>query len=173
MKHHIPYIAVLIVLVYALYNGYFRQSKTDHPKKQNPQYVAHVETHKTPHVTEELQCIGTPEYTRTYIVNIINHGSSALHFKKDEVMEGGFASQKDAPMIACYVMSLAGENCTVPYPKEAAMYYSSNCAGCHGDDAKGLDGTYPDLTRRPLLGIAQRKVFLERLKRTGKHAIIK
>ena len=166
MKYPIPYITVAIVLLYGLYNGYTKQKGKDNSAKENPRYSEHVKLHTTPHVIEELQHINSPSYTITYIIKVINHGSSALHFKKDEIMEGGFASSKDAPMIACYVMSLAGESCQTPFPKEAAMYYSSNCAGCHGEDAKGLNGTYPDLTKRPLLGISQHKEFLERLMRT-------
>ena len=66
-------------------------------------------------------------------------------------MEGGYVSQKDASSVACYVLSLAGKQCN--YPKEASLLYQSNCAGCHGNDGKGAGGTYPDLTRRPLLGM--------------------
>jgi len=165
MKYAIPYITVAIVLLYGIYNGYTKQKENRTPPKQNTKYSEHIKLHTTPHITEELQNIDSPAYTKTYIVNVINHGSSMLHFKKDEIMEGGFASSKDAPMIACYVMSLAGESCNTPFEKEAAMYYSSNCAGCHGEDAKGLNGTYPDLTQRPLLGIAKRKTLLKRLLR--------
>jgi len=73
-------------------------------------------------------------------------------------MEGGYAPKEDAPGIACYVMHLAGKACS--YPAEAAGYYTSICGGCHGHYGKGLNGTYPDLTRPVLLGIQKREDFL-------------
>ena len=68
-------------------------------------------------------------------------------------MEGGFASEEDAPKIACYTLTLAGYTPTTPCPTEAPMLYTGICGGCHGDDGKGLGGTYPDLTQKHLLGI--------------------
>jgi len=159
MKYHLSYAAIAIVLLYALYNGYIKTKEKRH-HYVNPKYQEHIREHLEHPMQEELQRINTPAYTKSYIIDVINHGSTALHFKKDEVMEGGFASSKDAPMIACFVMSLSGESCGIPYAKEAEMYFSSNCAGCHGTDGKGLNGTYPDLTRRPLLGIEKRKEIL-------------
>jgi cytochrome c553 len=70
-------------------------------------------------------------------------------------MEAGFASSEDAGKIACYVMSLSGKKCDSGESQDAAMFYSSICAGCHGMDGKGIHGTYPDLTRKKLLGIAK------------------
>ena len=160
----IPYSTILLVLLYGVYNAYYTKSvrkEKRHTVTQN--YIHHTTVHKTPHIEEELKRIHTTAYTRNYIINVINHGSSQLHFKPQEIMEGGFASPQDAPKIACYVMSFAGESCTIPYPKEAAMFYSSNCGGCHGEDGKGLGGTYPDLTHRPLLGIESRETFLKHL----------
>ena len=173
MKHILPYLAVIIVLIYGFYNGYIKQEERRNPSRIKNRYENYVPRENASDPAEELQRIATKEYTYRYIVTVIKDGSSQLHFKKDEIMEGGFASAKDAPMIACYVMSLSGEKCEDDYPKEAAMYFSSNCAGCHGEDAKGLDGTYPDLTQRPLLGIAKRKASLKRLMKREEHAIIK
>ena len=51
------------------------------------------------------------------------------------------------------VMELSGTKAPHPYPKEAEMFFSSVCAGCHGNDGKGLGGSYPDLTRKKLLGL--------------------
>jgi len=78
------------------------------------------------------------------------------------VMEGGYVEKEVAPRIACYVLELGGHRCPHPYPKDAAMYYSSVCAGCHGNDGTGIHGTYPDLTRHKLLGIEKREKFLKR-----------
>jgi len=138
MKRHLPsYFAIAVVLLYGLYNAWLQErteSRKDilQIKPQSPQTLSSANID-------------------TYIVDVINRGSSSLHFKKEERMAAGFVSPDDAPGVACYVRTLAGESCR--YPKEASLLYSSNCAGCHGNDGKGLHGTYPDLTRRPLLGV--------------------
>ncbi len=138
MRSSIPYFAVAAVLCYALYNAY--KTKASH-------------TASLPRSVEKPQPPSHPMFkdTQSYIVDVIDHGSSRLRFKPEEIMEGGFASPEDAPKIACYVRTLANEKCD--FPSDAPMYYSSNCAGCHGDDGKGLGGTYPDLTKHPLLGM--------------------
>ena len=146
------YLTIVVVLLYGAYNAYLRhQFKTTvthaakaartHPK----QVSSEAESKKDP-------CFSSAEH---YITQVILHGSNRLHFKPDEVMEAGFASKEDAPKIACYVEVLAGRKRAENCPADAPMYYSSNCAGCHGEDAKGLHGTYPDLTRDPLLGFRQ------------------
>ncbi len=109
---------------------------------------------------KELQKLHTNAYTKAYIIYVINHGSEQFNFKGG-VMEGGFASPEDADKIACYVMELSGKKCEKPYEKNAVMFYTSNCAGCHGEDGKGLHGTYPDLTRKRLLGIEKRESYLK------------
>jgi len=140
MQRFIPLSVLLLILGYACYN---RNSRTQHTSKPvHP--ILHGSTSDTTQTSSRYPSL------KAYIIHVINHGSSQLHFKDDEIMEGGYAPSEDAPGIACYVLSLAGEQCA--YPPEAAGYYSSICGGCHGDDAKGLNGTYPDLTRRPLLG---------------------
>jgi len=163
MQKNLPYFAIIIVLLYAFYNA---RSNTDNKNiKKNPvnsKYVNHVRTHKETHLQEELSRVHTNAYLKQYIVNVINHGSEQFDFKGG-VMEGGFASKEDAPKIACFVLELSGKKCASPYPEDAAMYYSSNCAGCHGEDGKGLNGTYPDLTRPVLLGIEKKTSFLENM----------
>jgi mono/diheme cytochrome c family protein len=94
----------------------------------------------------------SPETLYRYILHVIRYGSNRLHFPGGE-MEGGYLSEEEAPKVACYVMELGGHRCPHPYPKDAAMFYTSVCGGCHGDDGKGLHGAYPDLTRPKLLGI--------------------
>jgi hypothetical protein len=163
MKHIIPYSVILLVLLYGMYNATRISKPNIQSPTSNKNYKIHTATHTGSHIKDELQQIETTAYMKHYIIQVINHGSSQLHFKPQEVMEGGFASREDAPKIACYVLSLGGDRCDTPCPKDAAMYYSSNCAGCHGDDGRGLHGTYPDLTRRPLLGIRKRKTLLQRM----------
>ncbi len=136
----LPYLAIVVVLLYGLYNAYTQeQTRTSQSDLSAPQIEVQTEIG---HLSRE-----------SYITHVILYGSSRLHFKPDEVMEAGFASREDAPKIACYVEVLAGRKRSEHCPADAPMYYSSNCAGCHGEDAKGLHGTYPDLTRDPLLGI--------------------
>lgn len=160
MQKFLPYLAITIVLLYAFYNAKFQRVKKTEPKTDT-NYAKHIKAHKeVTHTQEELANLHTPEYIKQYITDVINHGSKQFNFPGGE-MEGGFASAKDAPKIACYVLTLSGNQCPKPYAKDAAMFYSSICAGCHGEDGKGLNGTYPDLTQKKLLGIQQREAFLK------------
>jgi hypothetical protein len=161
MKHTIPYLAILIVIFYGIYNAQEHTTKRMHSRDTDKPSRTENASHL--HATQELARIDTPDYTYRYIIDVIDHGSQNLRFKEKEIMEGGFVSREDAPKVACYVLSLGGEECPGPSSKDAPMYYSSNCAGCHGDDGRGLHGTYPDLTRRPLLGIQNRRALLQRV----------
>ena len=153
MKHSFSYLAILIVLFYAFQNAYIKYHDVKKPDVVSKTNIQHTAAQNMIHTNKIQFKIGTQKYTKQYITYIINHGSQNLHFKKDEVMEKGFVSPKDAPEVACYVMTLAGDKCDYSYG--APMLYTSNCAGCHGNNGKGLHGTYPDLTRRPLLGLAK------------------
>ena len=160
-EKNLAYIAVLIVLIYALYNAFMKDPKrvTHTPSST---YTIHTKAHTTAHIKDELRQIHTNAYLKNYIINVIIHGSKQFDFPGGE-MEGGFASGADALKIACYVLELSGKACNEPYEKDAAMFYSSNCAGCHGEDGKGLHGTYPDLTRKTLLGIDKREAILQKI----------
>jgi len=94
----------------------------------------------------------TTKNIKNYIVSVINNGSNRLHYPGGE-MEGGYISPKDTDMVACFVLELSGRKCPYSYPKKAEMYFSSVCAGCHGNDGKGLNGSYPDLTVKKLKGL--------------------
>jgi cytochrome c553 len=96
----------------------------------------------------------TEEDVVAYIEDVINNGSNRLKVSK-EIMEGGYIPKDKAKDVACYVYELSGKKCTKKYSKDAAMYFSSSCAGCHGIDGKGTNGAYPDLTRKRLLGIKE------------------
>jgi hypothetical protein len=166
MKQMLPAIVIISVLFYALYLSN-QPKKTKSPiskmeKTVNLKYTEHVEAHKEHHWEEELNRLKTNEYTKEYVISVINHGSRQFDFRGGE-MEGGFASPTDASKIACYVLELSGKKCKQAYEKDAPMFYSSNCAGCHGEDGKGLNGTYPDLTREKLLGVEKKEVFLKNL----------
>jgi len=92
---------------------------------------------------------------RDYIVFVINNGSNRLGFKGGE-MEGGYIPKDKAKDVACYLMSLRGKPCKEGFSQDAPLYFSSNCAGCHGVDAKGIKGSYPNLLREPFLGLEKR-----------------
>ena len=96
-------------------------------------------------------------FLEEYIVDIIDHGSSQkLGFKYGD-MPAHMADEKAAPKIAAYVVTLSGKEPTHPeWVSEGHTFYVSNCGGCHGEDGKGIHGTFPDLTRDPLLGIERR-----------------
>lgn len=149
----------LLVIFYGIYNAYFQAPRND-KKESDTQYAAHVKMHHSTHFEDELSRIDTSAYTLQYIINVIDHGSYSLGFRGG-VMEGGFAAHEDASKIACYVLELSGKQCDEPYEKDASMFYTSICGGCHGNDGKGLGGNYPDLTRKKLLGIERREDFLK------------
>ncbi len=112
-------------------------------------------------IKKELEEIDSALYLYNYIVDVINNGSNHLNFPGGE-MEGGYASSADAPKIACFVIEhFQRQKCPkdIDY-KDAQMYYTSICGGCHGNDAKGINGNFPNLNRVPLLGIKKRKSYL-------------
>ena len=160
MKKALPFLVVALVIVYAIYNAKFRNHKRV-KTKVNTNDTEYIHEQKKIHYKEELLSIQTIVYTKQYIVDVINYGSKDLKFKKNEIMQEGFASKENAPKIACYVLELAGKKCKESYPEDAALFYTSNCGGCHGDDGKGIGGTYPDLTKAKMLGIEKREDFLQ------------
>jgi len=134
-------ISIIFVLLYALYNYQNKSKKvtlnsSSKIKKVNKVYP------------------NTQEGVIAYVERVINNGSNRFNFKGGE-MEGGYIPKEKAKDVACYVYELSGRKCLEPYSKDAKLYFSSSCAGCHGNDAKGIHGTYPDLTRNPLLGISR------------------
>ncbi len=154
-------ILVSLFVLLAFYGYYNAQKKSAHKTKETGIAAATL-TSQAKHLQleHELLEIGSVRYTKEYIVNVVNHGSSVLGFKGG-VMEGGFASRDDAGKIASYVLTLSGKKPLETFPQDAQMFYTSNCGGCHGDNGKGLGGNYPDLTRETLLGIERRRESLE------------
>jgi cytochrome c553 len=109
----------------------------------------------------EYRDIDSTEYLENYIQKVIKDGSNQLGFKAG-AMQGGFVDEETAKDIAHYVVTLSKKDCKDhKMAEKAKMYYTSNCGGCHGDDGKGLNGTYPDLTKSEFLGIQKRKEFLK------------
>ncbi len=157
--HKIVVFLFISVIVYGIYNSQKKSNKKITKKDENCQ-ICRSESIKLSHLESELARIDTAKYLKKYIIDVINHGSDTLGFKGG-VMEGGYVSHEDSEKIACYVVELSGRKCQKPYPKEAQMFFTSVCGGCHGDDGKGLGGNYPDLTRKKLLGIEKREEFLK------------
>ena len=160
MNKMVAFLFVLVIF-YGIYNAKFSKTQTSGPHKRASSYKRHTMMHHGNHFKDELSRIETVKYAKQYIISVIDHGSYTLGFRGG-VMEGGYAAHEDAPKIACYVMSLSGKECKEPYPADAEMFYTSICAGCHGNDGKGLGGNYPDLTREKLLGIERREQFLKK-----------
>ena len=167
MEKNLPYLAVLLVLIYAFYNATVK-NKEEVLTHKSKTYSEHTKTHKTEHYKEEFDELHTQSYLKAYIVRVINHGSEQFDFSGG-YMEGGFAQPEDASKIACFVMEFSGKKCQDPYAKNAAMLYSSNCGGCHGDDGKGINGTFPDLSKKTYLGIAKRAAELKSIKNKKTH----
>lgn len=118
----------------------------------------HVKIHK---IEAELKVIDTPDYLEEYIVTVINKGSNNNLGYAAGAMEGGYAHQSDAKDIARYSLSLSGKKSSDDSAgAKSALFYTSNCAGCHGNDGKGLNGAFPDLSLHVLKGIAKRKNYL-------------
>jgi hypothetical protein len=153
MEKKLAFIVVGMVLGYGFYVAQHKTKHT-HASQKESHYEKHVKEHLSVHyaLTQQVDAkIGI----REYIIDVINNGSSQLHFKPTETMDAGFASKEDAPKIADYLLFLRQNEKNVSYAKDAPLYYSSNCAGCHGEDARGLNGTYPNLLRKEFLGLEE------------------
>ncbi len=121
----------------------------------------HVEPVKKPlHVKHKN--IDSIEFLEDYIVDIILNGSSnELGFPAGN-MQGGFAYESDAKDIARFVVTLSSQKSSDDKrAKKAEIFFTSNCGGCHGNEGKGLNGSFPDLTKHPLLGIIKKKDALK------------
>lgn len=133
------------------------QLKTKQPLHVEPQTeVLHAKDIKA-----ELDRIDTTDYLEEYIIKIINEGSNQNLGFATKTMDAGMAHKMDARNIARYVMTLRGEKSSDDESaKKAEIFYTSNCGGCHGNDGKGLNRTFPNLTIKTMLGIINRKKFL-------------
>jgi len=121
--------------------------------EQKPLYVEDIKT--------ELAKIDTLQYTEKYIEKIINEGSNQNLGFATKTMDAGIAHKMDSKNISRYVMILRNQKSSDDISaRKAEIFYTSNCGGCHGNDGKGLNGTFPNLTQHPLLGIIKRKETL-------------
>jgi len=131
------YFAVLVILVVLSYGVYLYTNKS---AKSSSRFVP-VDSTKVIKIDKNL----TQEGIIDYIESVINNGSNHLNFQKGG-MEGGYVPKSKARDVAYYVYELSGKKANKPYAKDASLYFSSNCAGCHGIDGKGIKGSFPDLT---------------------------
>jgi len=147
---------VLVLLLVGREKETIKTQKPLHVKaSQETLYV------KIQNIENELKRIKTISYLENYISNIIINGSSNnLGFPAGN-MQGGFAYKSDAKDIARFVVTLSHQKSSDDKrAKKAEIFFSSNCGGCHGQRGKGLHGSFPNLTRKPLLGIEKRKKAL-------------
>ncbi len=150
------FLLLLVTLLFWINRPEKRESKTAHNHMESQEKRGCIECSEKD-IEKRLKLLKSTRYLEKYIEHVINSGSAQkLGFAYGE-MQGGFADSAAAPKIAAYVASLAGRKPTHPeWIKEGRTFYVSNCGGCHGEDGKGINGTFPDLTRDPLLGIEKR-----------------
>lgn len=141
LEYIITVASVVLVVGYALFNYMNKSSHSAKLVKKSEQKEVKVYNN-------------TQNGVVAYITDVINNGSSQLKVSK-EIMEGGYIPKEIAGDVACYVYELSGKKCNKKYSKDAQMYFTSSCAGCHGVDGKGTNGAYPDLTKSRLLGISK------------------
>ncbi len=93
MQKHLPLFTLILILGYAFYNAMFHNPKMQKKTLNTSSIKQHHGDHSTG-TREELSRLHSDTYLKQYIMDVINHGSSQLHFKKDEVMEAGFAPRE-------------------------------------------------------------------------------
>ncbi|WP_456449377.1 c-type cytochrome [Hydrogenimonas sp.] len=157
MRQLLALLGIAVFVAIAFYVNGAGKSATSlhrHVTEKEVNACAECREERKKETVEEIRSI---PYLEKYIVDVIDHGSKQnLGFKYGDMPEK-MADEKAAPKIAAYVVTLAGLRPTHPeWVGEGHTFYISNCGGCHGEDGKGVHGTFPDLTRHPLLGIRKR-----------------
>jgi len=153
VKQNLILIFIILFAVVAFFINRSRLNTTH----SDLHYIDHKEEQLHQNSKEKIEDIHSVKYLESYIEDVINNGSSQkLGFAYGD-MQAGFADKDAAKKIAAYVVTLSGKRPTHPkWVKEGHTFYISNCGGCHGEDGKGIHGTFPDLTRKTLLGIERR-----------------
>jgi cytochrome c553 len=132
-------IAFIIIVLLAITGfRYYQNSKPKHLKLQKE--------------TKKDKKIDYKNLELSYIIDVINNGSNRLNFP-DSPMEGGYVPKDKAKDVACYILKLRNKPCKDGFSKDAPLFYSSNCSGCHGIDAKGIKGSYPSLLNKEFKGL--------------------
>ncbi len=156
MKTVLPIFLLLFFVAAAFYINRARHA-TPHVRHGAQKRVNDCSECRKEAKKETLETLRSTAYLEKYIVDVVNRGSKQrLGFKYGD-MPARMADEKAAPKIAAYVVTLSGREPTHPeWVKAGRIFYVSNCGGCHGEDGRGIHGTFPDLTRDPMLGIARR-----------------
>jgi cytochrome c oxidase cbb3-type subunit 3 len=82
------------------------------------------------------------------IVNTVLNGGKGLNYPLGE-MPAGMLDAESAKAVAAYVMGEISEVKSTKYPElvESGKALFATCAGCHGEDGKGMGGMAPDLSK--------------------------
>jgi cytochrome c oxidase cbb3-type subunit 3 len=82
------------------------------------------------------------------IVNTVVNGSKGLNYPLGE-MPAGMLDAESAKSVAAYVMAEISEKKSTKYPElvESGKALFATCAGCHGEDGKGMGAMAPDLSK--------------------------
>jgi cytochrome c oxidase cbb3-type subunit 3 len=90
---------------------------------------------------------GTAEEIETTLRYGINSPHPETHFAQMPAFgRDGLLTRPEISVLTDYVLTL-GAGVVADDPSEGATLFQSNCAGCHGEDARGIEGTgAPDLT---------------------------
>ncbi|BDY12842.1 c-type cytochrome [Hydrogenimonas cancrithermarum] len=165
MRQTLILLLVALFVAAAFYLNRSRHlSKTEH-RHETKREAAECSVCREKESKKTLEELRSVAYLERYIENVINNGSSQKLGYAYGDMQAGFADPEAAKKIAAYVVTLAGLKPTHPeWVREGHTFYVSNCGGCHGEDGKGVHGTFPDLTRHPLLGIEKRIREAEKLR---------
>ncbi|WP_456451492.1 c-type cytochrome [Hydrogenimonas sp.] len=157
MRHLLVFLGIAAFVALAFYVNSARHAERLPHHHQSPDAVRECAACREKERERTLGELRSVAYLEHYIERVINEGSRQnLGFAYGD-MPAGMADAKAAPRIAAYVVTLAGLKPTHPeWVKEGHTFYVSNCGGCHGEDGRGVHGTFPDLTRVPMLGIERR-----------------
>lgn len=145
------YLLLLLPFILLIISYFIKHNKnvTDSITSKNIE----IKSKKSSKIENELKKIDSVTYFENYVIDVINHGSNRLNFPSG-AMDGGYVSPIEAKKIATFMATLQGFNPSHPeWVKEGEILFNGNCTGCHGIGGKGQKGSFPDLTRKPLLGI--------------------
>ncbi|MRJ02257.1 MAG: hypothetical protein GXO19_04610 [Epsilonproteobacteria bacterium] len=131
----LPFLLLVIALIFKGGREHLQERGENRKKEETLQLDP-----SSPHLVEE------------YTFHVIMEGSESLGFPTK--MEGGYVKEDEARKIAAYIATLHGETPSHrEWVQEGAALFYGNCTGCHQKGVK----EFPDLQRRPLLGIERIK----------------
>ena len=148
MKKYLLLLLPFILLIIAYFVKHNKNSALSITSKNTK-----IKSKKCAKIENELKTIDSVTYFENYVIDVINNGSNKLNFPSG-AMDGGYVSPIEAKKIAAFMATLQGYKPTHPeWIKEGELLFNGNCTGCHGIGGKGQKGSFPNLRRKPLLGI--------------------